>query len=602
MSRMLATIINAIILILAIFIHSNGIQASSKYIHTVSHIVINNDSEFRYYAHNLGWKGNGSEEFPYIIENYILNNVYINNTTVYFVLRNNCIYSSVYGVYLNNVSNGIIEKNVFFNIWKSAIFLNICKNINVRDNYITCTGVGMEIYRSRNVYIENNSMLVNLTGIMMLGCERCYITSNYIGYAFYFGIQLWSAVDINITKNTVDNCTVYVNPFSRIPGSIDIRDGYKINISHNNIKFSCGHGISIWGEEIKIFDNVVENSRYAGISLESFKGEVLYNTLIENSCGISVRDGENIIAFNIISQNGKGIYVDGKNNKIYFNMFYNNSNQSEDCGLNNTWNWSGIGNFWSGWNGLDINDDGIIDEKYPVNASAGVYDFYPLSEKFIKKACAPTNLDVLNISFEHIDLYWNAPKGYNYSAYHAFVRGFYVYKDGECIAYLNKSEFNFSDYNISLNKTYRYYITSDIVYIGESYKSNILNVSLTKPSVVRNLTARVCENYVMLSWEKPNNAAGLSVYRVYIYSNNKWILLAETQQPYYVYFVDDKLGIFKFKVTAVNLFGEGEPAYINITIHKPYYVNFDEFLCLGITSFFVIIIITGLVVLWKKMR
>ncbi|GAI38396.1 unnamed protein product, partial [marine sediment metagenome] len=61
--------------------------------------------------------GSGTENNPYIIENYSINaenahGIWIRNTTAYFIVRNCMIENGVdnyYGIYLENVVNGRVE-------------------------------------------------------------------------------------------------------------------------------------------------------------------------------------------------------------------------------------------------------------------------------------------------------------------------------------------------------------------------------------------------------------------------------------------------------------------------------------------------------------
>ncbi|MEM4161381.1 MAG: fibronectin type III domain-containing protein, partial [Thermoplasmata archaeon] len=88
-------------------------------------IHINGNADFASKAALYGWEGDGSQGNPYIIENYSIDGngteycIWIENTDVYFVIRNCNVYGATdyndtpggTGIALNNVRNGTLENN-----------------------------------------------------------------------------------------------------------------------------------------------------------------------------------------------------------------------------------------------------------------------------------------------------------------------------------------------------------------------------------------------------------------------------------------------------------------------------------------------------------
>ena len=75
-----------------------------------------------------------------------------------------------------------------------------------------------------------------------------------------------------------------------------------------------------------------------------------------------------------------GIYLSCSNNTIFYhNNFVNNTNQVEIIESYNS-AWDNSGNYWSNYNGTDLNRDGIGDTPYDIDANNR--DGYPLMNPF----------------------------------------------------------------------------------------------------------------------------------------------------------------------------------------------------------------------------
>ncbi len=110
-----------------------------------AHISINNDTDFRNQAKNEGWKGNGTEDDPYIIENYDISNpngcaIYINYTISHFIIRNCSLHDSESGIYFSDVSNGQIYNNTIYNNMNGT-YLEWSTGLNIffHNNFINNT-------------------------------------------------------------------------------------------------------------------------------------------------------------------------------------------------------------------------------------------------------------------------------------------------------------------------------------------------------------------------------------------------------------------------------------------------------------------------------
>ncbi|MDD5472904.1 MAG: NosD domain-containing protein [Candidatus Methanoperedens sp.] len=96
----------------------------------------------------------------------------------------------------------------------------------------------------------------------------------------------------------------------------------------------------------------------------------------------------NLITNNYVSLNGYGIHIDdySNNNKIHHNNFINNTNQAYGSSASSLWDsvYPNGGNYWSDYNGTDVNKDGIGDTPYNISYGQGeqmVLDRYPLMKQ-----------------------------------------------------------------------------------------------------------------------------------------------------------------------------------------------------------------------------
>jgi len=156
-------------------------------------IHINGNADFANKAGSEGWRGNGTAFNPYIIQNYEIDAhggaycIWIENTTVYFVIRNCAVYNATYsflepygaGIYLKNVTNGRLENNNCYGN-KHGIFLSYrSSNNNITDNNCYGNNQGIRFYEySTNNNIANNNCYNNSDGIYLDDSSNNTIKNN----------------------------------------------------------------------------------------------------------------------------------------------------------------------------------------------------------------------------------------------------------------------------------------------------------------------------------------------------------------------------------------------------------------------------------------
>ncbi len=362
-----------------------------------STIVIHNNAEFEDVAESMGWPGNGTQENPYIIENLTIqppsgmNGISISNTTLYFIIRDvNVSGSTEAGVYLQNVSNGVIERSLFEGNYVGIKAYN-SSNIVVRDNeFVNNTSIGFRAEGCEDVRVENNRFYEGEVGVLLIRSGNVDVASNYLErnelsigvkecdgitisqnrmYNYgYEGISIgYYSTNISIVGNDFSvergrknenvayrgievwysNFTLIEN--NTINGNKSMFHGLRLDrvrnttIRGNNIAEMDSGGIWIWGgegvvvEENKILFNGESGIRFEHVNNATIKrNEIAYNygyvyLFGYHGYGIRMESSNNlVITENLISFNPIGIKIfSGKSNRIYNNSFFYNADTGD---------------------------------------------------------------------------------------------------------------------------------------------------------------------------------------------------------------------------------------------------------------------------------
>jgi parallel beta-helix repeat protein len=278
--------------------------------------------------------------------NTITGNVFVNDgLSVYFSYQNIVEDNTVNGkplVYLEDVSDYKVEDA------GQVILLN-CDNITVKNLDLSNTYVGIELWKTENSKISNNTVCNNRYACIKLDASSSNntITGNNVSNNGWVGIDLSSSSNNTITGNNVSNNDAGISLYDS---------------SNNNT----------------ITGNNVSNNGWVGIDLSSSSN----NTITGN---------------NVSNNNHGGIRIDASsNNKIYFNNFINNTDNVYSSKSTNIWNspleitytYGGnaythyVGNYWGNYGGTDAEGDGIGDTHYSIDSEEDESDDYPLMQPF----------------------------------------------------------------------------------------------------------------------------------------------------------------------------------------------------------------------------
>ncbi|TFH06748.1 MAG: hypothetical protein E4H14_10100 [Candidatus Thorarchaeota archaeon] len=299
-------------------------------------INISSDQQFMDQALAEGWLGNGTEENPYVIEDFSINCetncIEITNVESYFEIRD-CMLSSPneseeleypltfdYGIYIRNSSNAIID-SCFATRKYTAIGVREAQ-CEIYNN--SCVGNryrGISMYDSDNSTIINNVIERASTGISVSNSANTTIGSNNITSVRSYGIDIdcrFSIVRDNRIEDasmgiyidwSFNNTYVYNHIRNCSYASLYIEDGYNHNISYN-VFSGAGIYLSSWGGSqlwaLEEYNNTVNGKLIYYARDQSFldinPGD--YGQVILYNCTESVVQGGTIADTNIAIQIG----------------------------------------------------------------------------------------------------------------------------------------------------------------------------------------------------------------------------------------------------------------------------------------------------------
>lgn len=207
-------------------------------------------------------------------------------------------------------------------------------------------------------------------------------------------------IDGNYSGNVVlieKDCRTNITGFTFRRSGTGISDaGIQIKSDNNIIKENIFHmnanGIYTSYSNYNRFENNLfdSNTKYGMyIYTSSNYIETIENIFVDNYCGLRIKgSSHNNVTRNIFKENDQGMYFccGARTNTVYHNSFINNSIWNADDQVSGN-NWdkgpSVGGNYWSDYNGEDVDGNGIGDTPYNITESGDKKDNYPLMEPIV---------------------------------------------------------------------------------------------------------------------------------------------------------------------------------------------------------------------------
>lgn len=182
-------------------------------------------------------------------------------------------------------------------------------------------------------------------------------------YEMDAGINIESN-NTNVTNCICDNNTV----------GLQIKNT-ELNKVDNNILTNNSYGLFVYyATDNTISNNTIKSNGAYGCYLYSSSNDntVMDNIFLKNRYALRIKAEYNYVVRNLFQDNEGGIYFccGARNNMVYHNTVINNTDWNGKANFKgNQWfkNMSVGGNYWSDYNGTDIDGDGFGDAPYVVD-------------------------------------------------------------------------------------------------------------------------------------------------------------------------------------------------------------------------------------------
>jgi len=308
-------------------------------------------------------------------------------------VKNLNIANNYYGLLLVNTSNSTVTHNNIADTTR-GIWLQFSFDVIISENSLDSNSDdGIWLENSERIVVAGNSVEhTGLNGIYLGSSNNNTIVENVMAENINYGIHLEGSSDNTVIGNELTNSiwaiTLRYSPSNRIESN-------KIS-SHNFESATLTSGfqgitIALSSDNSSIVGNTVTNNSEYGINIQSssyvFVGG---NNITKNKTGLQFEGsfGNTVTANNISGSSEFAIYFSNSNNTIFYsNNFISNAKQIDDRYWRvrswsspsvNIWDTGAEGNYWSDYNGIDNNGDGIGDTPYVIDENN--QDNYPLME------------------------------------------------------------------------------------------------------------------------------------------------------------------------------------------------------------------------------
>jgi len=313
-----------------------------------------------------------------------------------FTVRNSGSFHPPYGNDCGLLLDHVVDCNISFNVFTNnriGVYLYFSQNNYLKDNLVFYNlESGIWLWHSGNNILKGNIILNNTYNFGVFGkdfkdFDNNIDTSNTIeGKPIRYVVSSVNSIFdesvstsvlylVNCVNVTVQNMKFTGNGQGVLCFNVTGSRFYNLTVSRNN------YGMDILSSNNNTVINNYFESNWVGIRLENSIGNTVKNNiLISGEKGISLYEANiNHIEGNTLKNNVFGIRLFASNlNHIYWNNFIQNNAQVDIISSYQTyWDDNIEGNFWSNYQGIDDNKNGIIDSEYLIDATN--IDHKPLS-------------------------------------------------------------------------------------------------------------------------------------------------------------------------------------------------------------------------------
>jgi len=291
------------------------------------------------------------------------------------------------GIMLEYSADNLIDGNVVTNSLGAGIDLLCSNNNRVLDNTAKYNGLaapdngdqdtGIRVGLSYGNTVSGNTIVNNYYGMIFLSAPNSVFSENVLSGNFRnFGIEAHSRSDLEIrvdNSNIVDGKRIlYVVNSSDKVFDFPVASAYiidSVNVTIRDIALTdSAYGIVLWNTNYSKIQNVTVTNNTVGITLgESNEVLISSSTVSNNYLGVLTLNSSFVLLTQNLFANNEdcGIYLSGGNNTVLHNGILNNKVYST---TQNSWDDDATGNYWSDYNGTDLNLDGIGETPHVIDA------------------------------------------------------------------------------------------------------------------------------------------------------------------------------------------------------------------------------------------
>jgi len=286
--------------------------------------------------------------------------ILIVESTLAYIYGNYIYENSDNGITISGVGNVTIIDNHIEDNWIHGVYVEFSEYCIIQDNYIAGHGdgiiegpaCGISTYFSDNLQITGNEFWWNaLNSITLAYSDFAYISNNFMNHSFDHGIWVYISHNATIEENEI------YNAYSLSGGGptcgVLVEWSNDTSLLHNTLGHNSENGVTILNShDGEITGNTIFDSEYSGIYAVLASGwEITHNVIFDNGAPGIIMDSstvDNLIYYNDIGWSGE--FLVG------------------DFGEGNYWNNSGVGNWYSDYNGTGT---------YAIIGPASEIDYYP---------------------------------------------------------------------------------------------------------------------------------------------------------------------------------------------------------------------------------
>lgn len=258
-------------------------------------------------------QGEGTLQNPFLIANRTFNldfgtGIHIANTVDYVKIQNCSIIGGNLGIFLDNVTNCILENNFIYRVMGTGMFLNEtsncviyrniiaechaeraalyilgCDEINIECNYMFRNYVSyvLDLFSSSTCIISNNLFIDNENGMNIAGGREQIVQNNIVQ-----DNRGWAGIAIHYNYG----CIVQNNKITHNEkDGLYIQDTHDTLIQNNTIMHNYNHGINLQQPNFpEITGNNISNNTGDGIFINRGKNGTIRDNEVSYNQGFGI--------------------------------------------------------------------------------------------------------------------------------------------------------------------------------------------------------------------------------------------------------------------------------------------------------------------------